>query len=125
MSEVRRGRAGAEPKCSTWPKCGCGVVGLPPGTCCAGVQQSEHDVAIATLRADLENERAMRAAEHDDTHSRIEKLLTESVELRASNERLRAWLEIAMEDYESHAGLSRLTNHWTNQVKAALAGAAP
>jgi len=34
-------------------------------------------------RADLENERAMRAGEHDDTHSRIEKLHAELVEARA------------------------------------------
>ena len=38
--------------------------------------------------ADLENERAMRAGEHDDTHSRIEKLHAELVEARAELEKV-------------------------------------
>jgi hypothetical protein len=50
------------------------------------------------LRAQLDEARAMRAAEHDDTHSRIEKLHAELVEARADITRLRegcikAWSE--------------------------------
>lgn len=50
------------------------------------VQACHYDAAIRErdeARAELENERAMRAGEHDDTHSRIEKLHAELVEARA------------------------------------------
>jgi hypothetical protein len=63
------------------------------------------------LRADLENERAMRAAEHDDTHSRIEKLHAELVEARAELERERMRLAacgvVAMADTPESAAKAR------------------
>jgi hypothetical protein len=59
------------------------------------------DYEAMTLRADLENERAMRAGEHDDTHSRIEKLHAELVEARA---------ELAKRDAEHHAAIMRMAN---------------